>query len=213
VKRGLFVLLTCLPLVTATSARADAECAACDHSLAPRLWIPDADPALDRLPLKASKADIVIAGAIARVTVTQRYGNAGTRPINARYVFPGSTRAAVHGLTMKIGERVVQARIKEKEAAAKLFEAAKQQGKRAALLAQKRPNVFMMDVANIMPGDEVELTLQYSELLVPTAGVYELVYPTVVGPRYGGDPLKAAPETDIRVRAREPAPGAQPQTS
>jgi Ca-activated chloride channel family protein len=196
VKRGLFVVLTCLPFVTATSARADSECAACDHSLAPRLWIPNADPALDRLPLKSSKADIVIEGAIARVTVTQRYGNAGTRPINARYVFPGSTRAAVHGLTMKIGERVIQAKIHEKEEAAKLFEAAKHQGKHAALLAQKRPNVFMMDVANIMPGDEVDLTLQYSELLVPTAGVYELVYPTVVGPRYGGDPLQAAPDAD-----------------
>jgi Ca-activated chloride channel family protein len=195
-KRGLFLLLTCLPLVTAASARADAECTACDHSLAPRLWIPNADPARDRLPLKSSSADIVVEGAIARVTVTQRYGNAGTRPINARYVFPGSTRAAVHGLTMRIGERVIRAKIHEKEEAAKLFETAKQQGKHAALLAQKRPNVFMMDVANIMPGDEVDLTLQYSELLVPTAGVYELVYPTVVGPRYGGDPLRAAPDAD-----------------
>jgi Ca-activated chloride channel family protein len=228
VKRGLFALLTCLPFVTATTVRADSECDRCDHSLAPRLWIPDADPALDRLPLKSSTADIVIEGAIARVMVTQRYGNAGTRPINARYVFPGSTRAAVHGLTMKIGERVVQARIKEKEEAARLFETAKQQGKHAALLAQQRPNVFMMDVANIMPGDEVELTLQYSEMLVPNDGVYELVYPTVVGPRYGGDPIRAAqdadwianpyaadgadesnpaqPETDIRVHLASPIP-------
>ncbi len=193
-KRGLFFLLACVLFFAAAYAFAEDHCGDCDRSLAPRLWIPDGDPAADRLPLKSSRADIVIDGPIARVTVTQRYGNAGTRPINARYVFPGSTRAAVQGLTMKIGQRTIRAKIKEKEEAKKIFEAAKQAGKHAALLDQKRPNVFMMDVANIMPGDEVELTLQYSELLVPDQGVYELVYPTVVGPRYGGDPVRAAPD-------------------
>ncbi|MDP3125026.1 MAG: VIT domain-containing protein [Thiobacillus sp.] len=195
-KRGLFFLLACVLFFSAAYAFAEDDCGDCDRSLAPRLWIPDGDPATDRLPLKSSRADIVIDGPIARVTVTQRYGNAGTRPINARYVFPGSTRAAVQGLTMKIGPRTIRAKIKEKEEAKKIFEAAKQAGKHAALLDQKRPNVFMMDVANIMPGDEVELTLQYSELLVPDQGVYELVYPTVVGPRYGGDPVRAAPDAE-----------------
>jgi Ca-activated chloride channel family protein len=193
-KRGLFFLLGCALFFFAAHAFAEAGCNHCDQSLAPRLWIPDGDPSTDRLPLKSSKADIVIDGPIARVTVTQRYGNAGTRAIHARYVFPGSTRAAVQGLTMQIGERSIRAKIQEKEEAKKLFEAAKQAGKHAALLDQKRPNVFMMDVANILPGDEVALTLQYSELLVPDQGVYELVYPTVVGPRYGGDPVQAAPD-------------------
>ncbi len=195
-KRGLFFLLAFVLFLSATYAFAEDDCGDCDRSLAPRLWIPDGDPATDRLPLKSSKADIVIDGPIARVTVTQRYGNAGQRPINARYVFPGSTRAAVQGLTMKIGPRTIRAKIKEKEEAKKIFEAAKQEGKHAALLDQKRPNVFMMDVANIMPSDEVELTLQYSELLVPDQGVYELVYPTVVGPRYGGDPVASARDAE-----------------
>ena len=187
--RFLFLLLTLFSLISGPASAN--ECDGCDRSLAPRLWIPDGDPALDPLPLKSSHADIRINGPIAQVTVTQRYGNTGTRAINARYVFPGSTRAAVHGLTMKIGDRVVKAQIKEKEEAAKIFEAGKRAGKRAALLDQQRPNVFVMDVANIMPGDDVELTLTYSELLVPEQGVYELVYPTVVGPRYGSDPLQA----------------------
>lgn len=190
----LSLLLTGLLFIVQGAAMAG-EREGVNRSLAPRLWIPDGDPSLDHLPLKSSDADIVIDGPIARVTVTQRYGNSGKRPINARYVFPGSTRAAVHGLTMKIGERVVKAQIKEKEEAAQIFAAAKQEGKRAALLDQKRPNVFTMDVANIVPGDDIELTLQYTELLVPEEGVYELVYPTVVGPRYGGDSLRG-PDTD-----------------
>ena len=195
-KRGLLFLLASVLFFPTAHAFAEENCADCERSLAPRLWIPDGDPLTDRLPLKSSTADVVIDGPIARVTVTQHYSNAGSRPINARYVFPGSTHAAVQGLSMKIGERSVKATIKEKEEAAKIFEAAKQAGKHAALLDQKRPNVFMMNVANIMPGDDVELTLQYSELLVPDQGVYEMVYPTVVGPRYGGDPVQAAPDTE-----------------
>ncbi len=187
--RILLLLFTLLSLMTAPAFAEEDQGA--EHSLAPRLWIPDGDPALDRLPLKSSTADIRIDGPIARVTVTQHYRNAGQRAINARYVFPGSTRAAVQGLTMKIGERLVRAQIKEKEEAAQIFAAARQEGKRAALLEQQRPNVFTMDVANIMPGDDIELVLTYSELLVPEQGVYELVYPTVVGPRYGGDPIRA----------------------
>ena len=195
-KRGLFFLLAFVLFLSATHAFTKDDCGDCDRSLAPYLWIPDGDSATDRLPLKSSKADIVIDGPIARVTVTQRYSNAGQRPINARYVFPGSTRAAVQSLVMKIGTRTIRAKIKEKEEAKKIFEAAKQEGKHAALLDQKRPNVFMMDVANIMPSDEVELTLQYSELLVPDQGMYELVYPTVVGPRYSSNPVASAWDTE-----------------
>ena len=188
---SLFITAGLLATLLST-ARAEPGCDDCQPSLAPRLWIPDGDPALDQLPLKASHAEVRINGPIAQVTVTQRYRNSGTRPINARYVFPGSTRAAVHGLTMKIGERLVKAKIKEKAEAKRIFEQAKTAGKRAALLEQQRPNVFMMDTANLMPGDDIELVLTYSELLVPEQGIYEFVYPTVVGPRYGSDPFQVA---------------------
>lgn len=185
---SIIILLFCI----AAGSQAQPACDDCAESLAPRLWIPDGDPATDVLPLKASHADIRINGPIAEVTVTQHYRNAGQRAINARYVFPGSTHAAVHGLTMKIGARIVKAKIEEKAQAEQSFAKAQQEGKRAALMTQQRPNVFMMEVANIMPGDDVALTLTYSELLIPEQGVYELVYPTVVGPRYGGDPLQMA---------------------
>ena len=52
--------------------------------------------------------------------------------------------------------------------------------------------MFTMNVANIMPGDRIAVELEYSEMLVPEEAVYEFVYPTVVGPRYGGgaDPAR-----------------------
>jgi Ca-activated chloride channel family protein len=79
-------------------------------------------------------------------------------------------------------------------------------------LEQSRPNVFTMKLANVMPGDTIVVELKYTELLVPTDGVYELVYPTVVGPRYSVKrETGAAPEDEFvkapYMRAGETPPG------
>ena len=87
-------------------------------------------------------------------------------------------------MEMQIGNRTIKAKIQEKQKARKLYEKAKQQGKRTSLLEQEKPNVFTMNVANILPGEEVKLVMKYTEFLVPTDGVYSFVFPTVVGPRY-----------------------------
>jgi Ca-activated chloride channel family protein len=157
-----------------------------DATLSPYFFVENGDPEVDRLPLKETRADVHIAGVIADVVVTQVYRNEGTRPLNAKYVFPASTRAAVHGMTIEIGEHRIRAKIREKQQAQQEFTEAKEAGKSAALLEQERPNVFTMNVANVMPQDEIKVELHYSELLVPTDGTYEFVYPTVVGPRYSG---------------------------
>lgn len=87
-------------------------------------------------------------------------------------------------MTMQVGNQRVVAQIKEKEEAKEEYETAKSEGKSASLLEQERPNVFTMDVANIMPGDTAVIELHYTELINPVDGTYEFVFPTVVGPRY-----------------------------
>ena len=165
-----------------------------DKSLSPYFFVDGAAPGVEALPLESTKADVHITGVIADVVVKQTYRNDGDRTISARYVFPASTRAAVYGMKMKIGDRVIVAKIKEREEARKEYEEAKKAGKTASLLEQDRPNVFSMNVANILPKDRIEVELRYTELLVPTDGIYELVYPTVVGPRYSSETAdKAAP--------------------
>jgi Ca-activated chloride channel homolog len=150
----------------------------------PYFFIRSDDPAIDRLPLKSTQVDVRISGVIADVTVTQQYKNEGQRPIEARYVFPGSTRAAVYGMNVRLADRLITAQIKEKQQARVDYDKAKSEGKTAALLEQHLPNVFQMNVANILPGDDVRVELRYTELLVPQSGNYEFVFPTVVGPRY-----------------------------
>lgn len=157
-----------------------------DQSLSPYFEVKSKDPKTDQLPLKSTRADVTIAGVIAEVVVTQVYENTGKNALEAIYVFPGSSRAAVYGMEMKIGDRTLTAQIREREQARKEYEAAKSEGKTASLLEQQRPNVFQMNVANILPGDRIEVVLRYTELLEPVDGQYEFVYPTVVGPRYTG---------------------------
>lgn len=150
----------------------------------PYFAVHSSDPGTDRLPLKSTQVDVRIAGVIADVTVTQHYRNEGQRPIEARYLFPGSTQAAVYAMSVRLGDRLLTARIKEKEQARIEYQAAKKEGKTAALLEQQRPNIFEMNVANILPGDDVAVELRYTELLAPRDAVYGFVFPTVVGPRY-----------------------------
>jgi Ca-activated chloride channel family protein len=192
-------LLALLVLVLPLSVSAQGSEANDDRTLSPYFFVHSDDPSVDRLPLQSTRADVEIAGVIAKVLVTQVYKNTGTRPIEATYVFPGSTNAAVFGMRMTIGERVIEAKIEEREKARQEYEQAKADGKSASLLEQQRPNVFQMNVANIMPGDIIKVELNYVELLVPEDGAYEFVYPTVVGPRYSNTPKAGASDRDTWV--------------
>jgi len=158
----------------------------------PYFFVKSDDPEVDRLPLKGTEVDVKISGVIADVTVTQTYRNEGKRPIEARYVFPGSTKAAVSGLNVRLADRLITAQIREKEQARIEYDTAKKEGKTAALLEQHLPNVFQMNVANILPGDDVKVELRYTELLVPQGGNYQFVFPTVVGPRYNSPQSESA---------------------
>ena len=150
----------------------------------PYFFVKSDDPSVDRLPLKSTEVDVKVSGVIADVRVTQTYRNEGSRAIEAKYVFPGSTKAAVGGLNVRLADRLITAQIREKQQARIDYDAAKKEGRTAALLEQHLPNVFQMNVANILPGDDVKVELRYTELLVPQSGNYQFVFPTVVGPRY-----------------------------
>jgi Ca-activated chloride channel family protein len=139
------------------------------------------------IPLQKSKTTVNITGTIAYVRLTQVYQNKGTTPIEAKYVFPMALEAAVHDMKMTIGDRVINAKIFEKKQAEKVYQDAVASGKRAAKLDQMRPNIFQMNVGNIMPGDQITIDVYYTEILTPTNGEYQFVAPGVVGPRYTGE--------------------------
>ncbi|HVQ38359.1 MAG TPA: VIT domain-containing protein [Pyrinomonadaceae bacterium] len=202
------LLLSAIAMFAASAAAQTQD----DKTLSPYFLV-KGDPNVDHLPLKDTRVEIAVSGVIADVKVVQTYRNEGSRPINASYVFPASTRAAVYAMRMRIGDQIIVAKIKEREAAKQEFDKAKEEGKSASLLEQNRPNVFSMSLANIMPQEQIEIELRYTELLVPTDGVYEVVYPTVVGPRYSSQPESSAPKTDAFVKTPYLHQGNQPSST
>ena len=52
------------------------------------------------------------------------------------------------------------------------------------MLEQERDNIFTQSLANVKPGEKIEVRIRYTESLKFAGGDYEFVFPTVVGPRY-----------------------------
>ncbi len=135
-------------------------------------------------PLKRTEVKAKIAGNISRVEVVQKFENPFNEPLDAVYVFPLPDEAAVDDMEIKIADRIIKADIKRRDEALEIYEKARRQGFTAGLLEQERDNIFTQSLANIKPGEKIEVTIRYTDSLKFTDGDYEFVFPMVVGPRY-----------------------------
>src|SRR3989440_10935969 len=135
-------------------------------------------------PLKHTDVKAEISGFLARAVVTQEFENPFKEKIEAVYTFPLPQNAAVDDMTMLVGDRTVRGKILRREEAQAVYEAAKSNGQTASLLNQERPNIFTQSVANILPGEQIKISISYVETLKYENGSYEFVFPMVVGPRY-----------------------------
>jgi Ca-activated chloride channel family protein len=168
-------------------------------------------------PLRHTEVRAAVSGFLARVTVTQTFGNPAFQKIEAVYAFPLPDNAAVDDMTIQVGSRTVRGVIRKREEARAIYEKAKQTGHVAALLDQERPNIFTQSVANILPGEEVTVTISYLQTLEYENGAYQFVFPMVVGPRYipGEAIVKQsggwAPDTDKVPDASKITPPVTPQ--
>ncbi len=135
-------------------------------------------------PIQETRVEMRVTGPIARATLTQRFRNPGTDWVEAVYAFPLPEEAAVDHLRMQVGERVIEGRIAEREAARRTYQQAKTQGKRSALVEQHRPNLFTTSVANIPPQGEVSVEIQYQQPLRWQDDRFSLRFPMAMTPRY-----------------------------
>lgn len=143
---------------------------------------------LTPLPLVDFGVDLEIVGPLVRATVRQRFRNDSPGTIEALYAFPLPERAAVHAMEMRIGDRSIVARVREREEAKVVYVAAVREGKKAALVEQLRPNLFRTSVANVNAGEEVEVRLVYLETARHGRGRWSLAIPLTFTPRYAGAP-------------------------
>lgn len=138
-------------------------------------------------PLRGTRVSASVSGFVARVEVEQTFHNPYERPVEAVYLFPLPDDAAVDGMELRAGSRVVRAQIRRRQQAREEYREARDRGVLASLLEQERPNLFRQSVANIRPGDEIRVTLTYTQALPYEEGSYRFVYPMVAGPRYQPD--------------------------
>ena len=143
-------------------------------------------------PALETEVSIRVTGIVARASVRQRFANTAGDCVEGVYVFPLPESAAVDRMRMVAGQRVLEAEIRERVEAKKVYEQAKAEGRKAALLEQERPNIFTASVASIGPNEIVEVEIEYQETLRFDEGKFHLRFPMVVAPRY--DPGSALPD-------------------
>ncbi|MCP3981288.1 MAG: VWA domain-containing protein [bacterium] len=139
-------------------------------------WIP--------LPIVEIGVELEITGLMVHGSVTHRFVNPTHETIEALYVFPLPENAAVYSMEMRIGDRRIVSRIEEKEAARKTYAAARETGRKAALVEQHRPNLFTTAAANINAGEIVVVELQYVHEAQYDAGTFSVGFPLTYTPRF-----------------------------
>lgn len=135
-------------------------------------------------PVVKTHVRMEISGLIARVTVSQSFTNKSNKWVEGIYVFPLPANAAVDRLRMRVGDRFIEGRIKERGEARRLYEQARAAGIKTALIEQERPNIFTNSIANIGPNETVLVQITYQQTLRYDRGAFALRFPMVVGPRY-----------------------------
>ncbi len=135
-------------------------------------------------PLLDTSVKIGVQGMLSRTTVSQTFTNDSNEWIEAVYVFPLPDDASVDALTMIIAGRTTRSEIQTKKKAKKIYETAKRAGKKTSLLEQQRANLFTTRVANIPPGESVQIDIAYQSTVRYSDGKFELYFPLTITPRY-----------------------------
>ncbi|MDT8449395.1 MAG: VIT domain-containing protein, partial [Wenzhouxiangellaceae bacterium] len=138
----------------------------------------------------STRLGIDVTGLLARTTVIQTFANPGDEWVEGRYVFPLPAGAAVDELRITLGERVIEGAIRERERARQVYADARESGRTAGLVEQHRPGLFSTEIANIAPGEEVEVRLGFAQTVEYAHGRFALRFPTTTLARFANAPAE-----------------------
>ncbi len=151
----------------------------------PPAHLPNVEPVAPvPVPLLGVTVDAELTGASARVTLAQRFKNTEARPIEAVYLFPLPTDAAICAFAAEVDGRRVEGRVEERDKAFEIYDDAMADGHGAFLMDQERPNVFTLSVGNLKPGSEAVIHISWVVLLACEGEALRFQLPTTVSPRY-----------------------------
>ena len=169
------------------------------------LWLLQDDGSYTETIQLETVVDIDISSILARTTVRQRFRNNSNNWTEGLYTFPLPENAAIDTFSLHIGDRVIQGQVQERQQARESYNRAKQQGVHSSLVEQQRPNLFKTSLANIGPGEEITILIEYQQTLDYKDGTYRLRFPMVAGPRFhaSGSISSHDDDTDISIRVTE----------
>src|SRR3954453_16663605 len=144
------------------------------------LFFPGKDGEPVPAPVLGATVEVKVTGIIARARVTQIFTNPSKEWLEGIYIFPLPADGAVDTVRMKVGDRSIQGIIQQKNEARRTYETAKQQGMKAGLIEQQRPDVFTPSVANIGPGETVEVAIEMQQVVQWDQDRFRLRFPMVV---------------------------------
>jgi len=125
-----------------------------------------------------------ITGLVSRIEITQSFSNHGRHWAEGIYRFPLPEGAAVDRMRIKVGERVLEGEIQEKEIARRTYQNARDAGQTATIVEQQRRNQFETRLANIGPGESIEITISYLQNVSYSDFSYQLRLPMTFTPRW-----------------------------
>ena len=137
------------------------------------------------LLLKNVNYDIKLNGLIAKTAIKQHYLNPYDTNIEAIYTFPLASNAILLNIELKINDKVLKGVIKEKSEAEADYEEAIDEGNRAIMVEKNSDGIFTINIANLLPQDEIVITLEYIELLEWRQNQVKFSLPTTIAPKYG----------------------------
>lgn len=174
--------LAIIVLASATT-RAASEEPDFDNVLSGTLFLTGEQTVIDAMVLH-STVSMHIAGVIADVRMSQDFENSSDVWVEGIYAFPLPENASIRSMTIRIGERLIEGKILEKQNAEKQYIAANNHGKVAAIVRQERNNLFTTKIANIGPGEKIVVELDYFQTLEYVDDSFSVRLPTTLTPRY-----------------------------
>jgi Ca-activated chloride channel family protein len=132
----------------------------------------------------ATHVSMSISGPILRAKVRQEFRNPSQFWSEGIYTFPLPEQAVVDRLRMVVGERIIDGQIHEKKAAKRIYQKAREAGKKTSLLNHHRTNVFTTSVANIGPDETIIVEFEYQQVIDFKAQRFALRFPMVNTPKF-----------------------------
>jgi len=135
--------------------------------------------------LQSVNVEVAFNNLLCETSMTQVYQNQGEKPIEAVYTFPLASHAVLLGLKVTIGDRNLQGVVVEKASAEEQYEEAITDGDTAIMLEQLQPGLYTMNVGNLLAGEELSITIIYTELYSWQGDTLRFYLPTTIALRYG----------------------------